>query len=82
MRRHAIALSLAWMALRLLRRLRSRAAWWRAAQDRPAAQVSIPETKFDVPEASRRAILFTKYALDVRLETREMRLYMRGRSSR
>ena len=43
-----------------------------------AARSSIPETKFDVPEASRRAILFTKYALDVRLETRDTTMHTRA----
>jgi hypothetical protein len=37
-----------------------------------------PETKFEVPDAARRAILFTKYALDVRLETRDATLDARA----
>jgi hypothetical protein len=38
----------------------------------------VPETKFEVPDAARRAILFTKYALDVRLETRDATLHARA----
>jgi hypothetical protein len=37
-----------------------------------------PETKFDVPDVMRRAIVFTKYALDVRLETRDASLHARA----
>ncbi|HEX6494142.1 MAG TPA: hypothetical protein VF018_01575 [Acidobacteriaceae bacterium] len=36
------------------------------------------ETKFDVSDATRRAILFTKYALDVRLETRDATMHTRA----
>src|ERR1700760_560637 len=39
---------------------------------------AIPETKFEVPDAARRAILFTKYALDVRLETRDATMHARA----
>jgi hypothetical protein len=42
------------------------------------AAETTPETKFDVPDAARRAILFTKYALDVRLETRDASLHARA----
>lgn len=45
------------------------------ASSSPAA---IPETKFEVPDAARRAILFTKYALDVRLETRDATMHARA----
>jgi hypothetical protein len=41
-------------------------------------QGETPETKFDVPDAARRAILFTKYALDVRLETRDQTMHVRA----
>lgn len=44
----------------------------------PASQAATPETKFDVPDAMRRAVLFTKYALDVRLETRDQTLHARA----
>lgn len=37
-----------------------------------------PETKFDVPDTVRRSVLFTKYALDVRLETRDTSLHARA----
>jgi len=37
-----------------------------------------PETKLDVSDATRRAILFTKYALDVRLETRDAMMHARA----
>jgi hypothetical protein len=36
------------------------------------------ETKFEVADATRRAILFTKYALDVRLETRDATMHARA----
>jgi hypothetical protein len=39
---------------------------------------AIPATKFEVPDAARRAILFTKYALDVRLETRDATMHTRA----
>jgi hypothetical protein len=41
-------------------------------------QGATPETKFDVPDAARHAILFTKYALDVRLETRDATMHTRA----
>jgi hypothetical protein len=51
----------------------------RAPQTSPEmAQGQTPETKFEVPDAMRRAILFTKYALDVRLETRDTTMHTRG----
>jgi hypothetical protein len=37
-----------------------------------------PETKFDVPDAARRAILFTKYALDMKLETHGAAMHARA----
>jgi hypothetical protein len=37
-----------------------------------------PETKFEVPDRTRRAILFTKYGLDVRLETRDATMHARA----
>jgi hypothetical protein len=37
-----------------------------------------PETKFEVADATRRAILFTKYGLDVRLETRDATMHARA----
>jgi len=43
-----------------------------------SSPVPIPETKFEVPDAARRAILFTKYALDVRLETRDATMHARA----
>ncbi len=43
-----------------------------------ATDRTVPETKFEVPDAARRAILFTKYALDVRLETRDATLHARA----
>jgi hypothetical protein len=50
-----------------------------AGQGEPhATPENTPETKFDVPEATRRAILFTKYALDVRLETRDAGMHTRA----
>ena len=36
----------------------------------PAAQQPSAETKFDVPDVTRSAIVFTNYALDVKLETK------------
>ena len=42
------------------------------------ASATTPETKFDVPDATRQAIAFTKYALDVRLETRDASLHARA----
>src|ERR1700760_354391 len=39
---------------------------------------AIPETKFEVPDAARRAILFTKYALDVWLAKRGSRKHPRA----
>ena len=75
MRRHAIALLLAWMAV-VAAAQQGRVVANRAGQT--AAQASTPETKFDVPEAVRRAVLFTKYALDVRLETRDTTMHTRA----
>jgi hypothetical protein len=49
-----------------------------AGQHAPQASAEAPETKFDVPDATRRAILFTKYALDVRLETRSATMHTRA----
>src|ERR1700760_4868143 len=49
-----------------------------AGQSAPQASADTPETKFDVPEATRRAILFTKYALDVRLETSSATMHTRA----
>jgi hypothetical protein len=43
-----------------------------------SAPQATPETKFDVPDTARRAILFTKYALDVRLETRDATMHARA----
>jgi len=37
-----------------------------------------PETKFEVADAMRRAILFTKYGLDVRLEMRDATMHARA----
>ncbi|HZD76804.1 MAG TPA: hypothetical protein VE218_07355, partial [Acidobacteriaceae bacterium] len=48
-----------------------------AGQSAPQS-AEIPETKFDVADATRRAILFTKYALDVRLETRDASMHTRA----
>lgn len=48
------------------------------AGQRAAAQEPVPETKFDVPDAARRAVLFTKYALDVRLETHDATMHARA----
>ena len=42
------------------------------------ASATSPETKFDVPDTTRRAIVFTKYALDVRIETRDASLHARA----
>ena len=49
-----------------------------AGQRAPQPVAATPETKFDVSDATRRAILFTKYALDVRLETRDATLHTRA----
>jgi hypothetical protein len=49
-----------------------------AGQSAPQTSSATPETKFDVPDATRRAILFTKYALDVRLETRDATMHVRA----
>ncbi len=62
---------------------RSTAAWLPKSAGQSAPQTSsdratTPETKFDVPDATRRAILFTKYALDVRLETRDATMHARA----
>src|ERR1700721_4766903 len=48
-----------------------------AGQSAPHAGTT-PETKFEVADATRRAILFTKYALDVRLETRDATMHARA----
>src|ERR1700761_7373760 len=48
-----------------------------AAQSAPQAGTT-PETKFEVADVARRAILFTKYALDVRLETRDATMHVRA----
>jgi Peptidase family M1 domain len=48
-----------------------------AGQSAPHAGTT-PETKFEVADAARRAILFTKYALDVRLETRDATMHTRA----
>ncbi|HEY3989504.1 MAG TPA: hypothetical protein VGM02_09425 [Acidobacteriaceae bacterium] len=45
---------------------------------RTAPPAASPETKFDVPDATRRAILFTKYALDMRLETQDATMHARA----
>ena len=42
------------------------------------AGATTPETKFEVADATRRAILFTKYGLDVRLETRDATMHARA----
>lgn len=42
------------------------------------AATPTPETKFDVPDAARRAILFTKYALEVKLETQNAPMHARA----
>jgi hypothetical protein len=44
----------------------------------PAVAMPTPETKFDVPDAARRAILFTKYALEVKLETQDATMHARA----
>ena len=49
-----------------------------AGQSPAQASSEIPETKFEVPDANRRAILFTKYALEVRLETRDATMHARA----
>jgi hypothetical protein len=41
-------------------------------------QATTPETKFEVADGTRRAILFTKYALDVRLETHDATMHARA----
>ena len=43
-----------------------------------SASATTPETKFDVPDVTRRAIMFMKYALDVRLETRDTKMHTRA----
>lgn len=77
MRRHAIALSLAWITI-IAPAIAQQGSVVANSTGQTAAQASIPETKFDVPEAARRAILFTKYALDVRLETRDTTMHTRA----
>jgi hypothetical protein len=49
-----------------------------AGRSAPQTSTETPETKFDVPDATRRAILFTKYALDVRLEARDATMHARA----
>lgn len=49
-----------------------------AGQSAPQTPSATPETKFEVPDATRRAILFTRYALDVRLETRDATMHTRA----
>src|SRR5882757_9836784 len=49
-----------------------------AGQSAPQTSAATPETKFDVLDATRRGILFTKYALDVRLETRDATMHVRA----
>ena len=49
-----------------------------AGQSPTQASSESPETKFEVPDAIRRSILFTKYALDVRLETRDATMHARA----
>jgi len=49
-----------------------------AAQSASQTSSATPETKFEVPDVTRRAILFTKYALDVRLETRDATMHTRA----
>ncbi len=44
----------------------------------PAPEQAGAETKFDVPDAARRAVLFTKYALDVRLEAQDRMMHTRA----
>ncbi len=77
MRRHAIALLLAWIAV-VAPAIAQQGSVVANSAGQTAAQASTPETKFDVPEAVRRAILFTKYALDVRLETRDSMMHTRA----
>ena len=48
-----------------------------AAQSAPQPGTTA-ETKFEVADATRRAILFTKYALDVRLETKDATMHARA----
>jgi len=65
-----------------LRPSRSMATWLPIARSR-VRHKRLPRrqrTKFDVPDATRRAILFTKYALDVRLETRDATMHVRANS--
>ena len=50
-----------------------------AGQSAPqTAATPTPETKFDVPDAARRAILFTKYGLEVKLETQNATMHARA----
>jgi hypothetical protein len=77
MRRHAIALLLAGLAV-LAPAMAQQGSVVADSAGQTAAQASVPETKFEVPEATRRAILFTKYALDVRLETRDTTMHTRA----
>jgi hypothetical protein len=78
MRRYAIALLLAWLAIVAPAIAQQGSVVANSAGQNPAQTPAIPETKFDVPEAARRAILFTKYALDVRLETRDTTMHTRA----
>ena len=77
MRRHAMALSLAWMAV-AAPAIAQQGSVVASSAGQTAAHASVPETKFEVPDAARRAILFTKYALDVRLETQDATLHARA----
>jgi hypothetical protein len=49
-----------------------------SGQSAPPAAAPTLETKFDVPDAARRAILFTKYALEVKLETGDAMMHARA----
>jgi hypothetical protein len=41
----------------------------RAPEQGPRAEQRVPETQFEVPEAERQAVVFLRYALDVKLQT-------------
>ncbi|HEX6770426.1 MAG TPA: hypothetical protein VF126_00270 [Acidobacteriaceae bacterium] len=49
-----------------------------ASSGQQAPQQATAETKFDVPDTARRAMLFTKYALDVRLEAQDRTMHTRA----
>jgi hypothetical protein len=76
MRRYAIALSLMWIAV-VAPAIAQQGSVVASSGGQNSAQAP-EETKFEVPEAARRAILFTKYALDVRLETRDTTMHTRA----